>query len=107
MGVYDLSARGAGEYCEPTVLRGDQRDGITLVVNKLCSREVAGPAELGRLYHHRAPTIDRLRDDHLSDYGRTLAADNLGAKSQQLVIRIDQRRAIDGGQAGYFIYDAA
>jgi hypothetical protein len=93
VGVYDFVVWRAGEHGEPTVLRGDQCNGIALVVDKLGSSQVAGPAELRRLGDHWDPSIDRFCDDYLGDYRRALAPDNLGAKRQQFVIRVDQRRA--------------
>ena len=105
MSVHDFFIGGPGENREPAVLRRDERDPVPLVMDELGSGQVASSTELSRLGNHRGSAFNRFRNGNLGHLRETLAADNLGAERQQLVIRVYQSRAVYGSESGNFVYN--
>ena len=74
------------EHREAPILRGHQRQRVALVAHKLDGRQMPGPAEVGRVHDHRQPVFDRFGHGHLLDSEATLAARDLGAEGNQLIL---------------------
>src|SRR5205085_4876553 len=83
---------------EAPVLRGDERDGVALILDELRRRQMTCAAELDRLDDRSRVAYDRLSHDHLLDLCTTFTAHDLRTKREQFVLLRDERRAVNGRQ---------
>src|SRR4051812_42338454 len=60
--MHHVLARRPGEHREVSVLRGDERDRVALIVDELRGGEVPRAAEQRRMHDARHESLDRLGD---------------------------------------------
>jgi hypothetical protein len=83
-----------------TVLRRDERHGISLVMDKLRGREMAGAAQVSGIDSHIVNSLDRFRQQNLIDSMYAVAAQDLGSECEGLELIRDNGRPINGSETG-------
>lgn len=96
MGLHHTFARRPSEHCKQAVLRGDECDGVALIVHELRAGQVPRSAKLRRLNEHRGRTFDGLRPHHLGDLRRPGTPHDLDAECVQVILIGDDGGAVDG-----------
>src|ERR1041385_8865170 len=96
--VHHLLAGRPGEDREATILRGDERHGVALILYELRRGHVSRAAELHGLDDRRGVADDRLGQDQLLDRRAASPSHDLRAEGEQLVVVADDGRAVHGGQ---------
>ena len=91
MCVYHLLTGRPGKDGEAAILRSHQRNGIALILDKLCGGQMARPAELFGVYDGCCRANHGFRQHHALDANASFAADNLSAECQQLILLTHQR----------------
>ena len=61
MRMNNILERGPRENRKLTVLRRDERHGVSLIMNKLRGREMTGAAKVGGIDNHIVNSLDRFR----------------------------------------------
>ncbi len=100
MRMNHLFTRRPREYCEAPVLRRDQGQGISLIVDELGRRQMTSSAMVHGRYHTGLIANDRFSHDHLLDRFRASSAVYLRAESQHLVAICNHGCTINRSQTG-------
>ena len=100
MRMNNILERGPRENGKLTVLRRDERHGISLVMDKLRGREMAGAAQVGGIDSHIVNSLDRFRQQNLIDSMHAVAAQDLRSEREGLELIRDDGRPINGSQTG-------
>ena len=107
MGVDHLFARRPGKHREAPILRGDKRERVVLIVNKLRRRQVSRAAMLCWLHDDADVTDNRLRDYPLVYERRSFRTCNLGTEGQHFVLIVHDGGAINRRESAGRIDGAA